>query len=84
MTDLYEKNRKAAKTCLERRIGVAPITETAAGWGSVFSAPFGDGRAVIGAVRPGQPACFGSDPDEQAFADNVCDACPHAHRCLGI
>lgn len=31
-----------------------------------------------------RPVCFGSDPNEQAFAENGCDSCPSAHPCLDI
>lgn len=31
-----------------------------------------------------RPVCFGSDPNEQAFAENGCDSCLWAHPCLEI
>jgi len=30
------------------------------------------------------PPCYGSEPDEQAFAENDCGSCVVAHPCLDI
>lgn len=35
-------------------------------------------------VERGRPSCYGSEPNDQAFAENGCDSCPHAHPCLDI
>lgn len=32
----------------------------------------------------GRPSCYGSEPNDQAFAENGCDSCLHAHPCLDI
>lgn len=40
--------------------------------------------AVEASRKSTYPPCYGSEPDEQAFAENDCGSCVVAHPCLDI